>query len=116
MYSKAKSLAMNNGEVYHLVAALKRGKQFVKLGTNSRKTHPKFRRTFTNGPREVHSLHAEMSVLRFARPGDDLIVMRFRADGSRSMARPCPVCQKYIEEAGIRRVHYSNWSGDMVKM
>jgi len=113
---KAKDVAMNNGHVFHLVAILKRGKHIVRYGTNSSKTHPRFGRVYSAGPREVHSLHAEMDVLRFAKPGDDLIVLRYKANGNLSMAKPCSECQRHIKEAGIRRVHYSDWSGDVVKM
>ena len=115
VYYRAKEIALNNGEPYHVVCVLKRGRHIVRIGTNSKKTHPKFGRLFKSGPKEVHTLHAEMDVLRFAEPGDDLIVMRFKADGSLSMARPCKHCQKHIKEAGIRRVHFSDWSGDLVR-
>lgn len=116
VYYKAKNIALNNGEPYHLACILKRGRSIVRIGTNSKKTHPRFGRQFKSGPKEVHTLHAEMDVLRFAQPGDDLIVLRFKADGTLSMARPCECCQHHIKEAGIRRVHFSDWSGDIVRM
>ena len=107
---------MNNGENYHLACVLMRGKTIVRIGTNSKKTHPKFGRFFKSGPKEVYTLHAEMDVLRFAKPGDNIVVLRFKADGSLAMSRPCKHCQGHIESSGINRVHYSNPSGDIVRM
>jgi deoxycytidylate deaminase len=107
---------MNNGEPYHLACILKRGKTIVRIGTNSKKTHPRFGRFFKSGPKEVHTLHAEMDVLRFSKPGDDIIVLRFRANGSLAMSKPCECCQRHISKSGIRRVHYSDTSGDIVRM
>jgi deoxycytidylate deaminase len=116
VYYKAKTIAMNNGQPYHLACILKRGKSMLRIGTNSYKTHPRFGRKFKSGPKEVFTLHAEMDVLRFAQPGDDIIVLRFRADGSLAMAKPCIDCQKIIEEESIRRVYYSNSDGDIIRM
>ena len=111
-YRKARSVAINNGQEFHLAAILFRGKRIVRVGTNSTKTHPRFRRTHSNGDESAH-LHAEMDVLRFAKPGDTLMVFRFLADGTPSMSKPCPHCQKFIREAGITKVEYTDWSGDV---
>jgi len=56
-------------------------------------------------------MHAEMDVLRFAQPGDELEVMRFRKDGSLGMSKPCKFCQRHIRSAGIRRVYYTDEAG-----
>lgn len=112
---KAKDLALNNGQDYHLAAILVRKKTVVRIGTNSNKTHPRFLRTYKDGT-ERSQLHAEMDVLRFAQPGDTLFVTRWKADGSTSMAKPCEYCQKFIREVGITEVYYTNWDGKLVKM
>lgn len=87
-----------------------RGKNIVKLGTNCKKTHPRFARTYKSGHVGSH-LHAEMNVLRFSQPGDTLIVMRFRKDGDLSMAQPCIYCEQFIKEAKIKYVIYTDWDG-----
>lgn len=88
-----------------------RGKSQVKIGTNSDKTHPKFGRKYVRGG-VGFCLHAEMSVIPFSKPGDTIIVMRWRKDFTLSMARPCPACQHYLREAGIKKVIYSDWDGN----
>ena len=116
MYYKAKQIAMNNGRDYHLASILKRGKDIIRIGTNSGKTHPRFPRSFDSGPKTVHTLHAEMDALRFAKPGDTLIILRFKTDGTLSMACPCEECRKHIKAAGVTKVFYSNWDGEIVPM
>jgi len=109
VYYKAREVAINNGQQYHLAAILRRGKQVVRVGTNTQKTHPKFKRTYSDGSTASH-MHAEMSVLRFAKPGDTLEVMRF-AKQKLSMARPCQHCMEFIRQAGIKKVRFTNVSG-----
>jgi deoxycytidylate deaminase len=110
-YQKARELAMNNGRDFHLAAVLFRNNHVVRIGTNSSKTHPRFRRTHKNGQESSH-LHAEMDVLRFAKPGDTLLVIRFSARGQVTMAKPCEHCQKHIRDAGITKVRYTDWNGE----
>ena len=111
MYYEARTRAMNNGRQYHLAAILRRKGKVVKIGENTDKTHPKFKRQYKDGTWGSH-MHAEMNVLRFARPGDILEVMRFKkCDHTYAMARPCPLCMKFIKEAGIKKVRYTNSDG-----
>ena len=112
MYYRAKNAAVNNGRVYHVAAVLKRNGRVVRIGTNTDKTHPKFKRQYPDGTWGSH-MHAEMDVLRFAKPGDDLEVMRFRkCDHSLTMAKPCRYCLKEIIKAGISGVKYTDWNGE----
>ena len=48
----------------------------TRIGENTNKTHPRFKRQYPDGTWASH-MHAEMNVLRFARPGDELEVIRF---------------------------------------
>ncbi len=113
MYYRARELAMANGRQYHLAAILKRKGRVIKIGENTDKTHPRFTRTYDDGTVASH-MHAEMNVLRFSQPGDELEVMRFlkRDDCTYAMAKPCSICMKYIIEAGIKCVRYTNESGE----
>ena len=112
MYYEAKKLALNNKRAYHVVAILKRNKRVVKIGENTSKTHPKFKRQYSDGTWASH-MHAEMNVLRFAQPGDELEVMRFtKKCGKVTMAKPCELCQIEIRKAGISKVRYTNWHGE----
>ncbi len=109
VYHRARELAMSNGREYHLAALLRRGKQVVRMGANVSKTHPRFKRTYSDGTTGSH-MHAEMNVIRFAEPGDVLEVMRF---GKRkmAMAKPCEHCMHHIREAGIKKIRYTNARG-----
>jgi len=54
-------------------------------------------------------MHAEMDVLRFAEPGDELEVMRFRKiDNQLAMAKPCKYCMEHIISSGIKKVWYTD--------
>lgn len=103
---------MENGEQFHLVAILYRNKSIVRTATNSRKTSPRFERIYKNG-KKGFCLHAEMAVLRFAKPGDELVVYRFNAKGNKTCSKPCFACEGFIEESGIAKVSYSDWNGEM---
>ena len=103
---------MNNGRTYHLAAILRRNGRVVKIGENTNKTHPKFKRQYKDGTWASH-MHAEMNVLRFARPGDTIEVMRFSSvDESLTMAKPCSICMGFIREAKIKKVRYTDWDGN----
>lgn len=115
IYKKAKKKAMQNGRQFHLAAILRRRGSVIKIGENTDKTHPRFKRRFNDGTCAAH-MHAEMNVLRFARPGDELEVMRFRKGGKRALAKPCRHCMKHIIEAGIKKVTYTDENGEWVEM
>jgi deoxycytidylate deaminase len=112
---RAKDIALNNGHQYHHAAILFRGRRIIKIGTNSEKTHPRFHRTYENGEEGSH-IHAEMDVLRVAKPGDIITVMRWDSRGDITMSLPCRHCQQFIREAGIKLVIYSNWDGNFETM
>ena len=112
MYYKAKQLAINNGRPYHLAAILRRNGDVVKIGENTNKTHPRFKRQYSDGSWASH-MHAEMNVLRFAQPGDEIEVIRFsKCSHTRTMAKPCETCMAEMKKAGIKKVKYTNWQGE----
>lgn len=111
MYYKAKNIAMNNGRTYHLTAILRRNGNVIKMGENTNKTHPAFKRQYPDGTWSSH-MHAEMNVLRFAKPGDTIDVMRFSPKSEElTMAKPCKLCMKFMREAKIKKVRYTDWDG-----
>ena len=111
MYYEAREKALGNGRVYHLAAILRRRGRVVRIGINSDKTHPRFKRQYPDGSISAH-MHAEMDALRFAEPGDELEVMRWRkSDNSFAMAKPCRYCMQHITESGISKVTYTDASG-----
>ena len=111
VYYRAKKLAINNGRTYHLAAILRRNGKVIRIGENTDKTHPRFKRQYHDGTWGSH-MHAEMNVLRFAKEGDILEVMRFtKKANSLTMAKPCNFCMDQIQKAGIKKVRYTDWSG-----
>ena len=116
VYYRAKNLALKNGRTYHMAAILRRNGDVVKIGENTNKTHPRFKRQYKDGTWASH-MHAEMNVLRFAKPGDEIEVMRFsKCDHSLTMAKPCALCMAAMRDAGIKRVKYTDWSGNWVTL
>ena len=114
MYYRAKELATNNGRPYHLAAVLRRNGKVIRIGANTNKTHPRFKRQYKDGTWAAH-MHAEMNVLRFSQPGDELEVMRFVKNGL-AMAKPCEHCMRFILESGISKVSYTDEDGKWAQL
>lgn len=115
MYYLARAKALGNCHEFHITALLIRGKSIIKITTNSKKTHPKFERKYRSG-KSAHSLHAEMALVSSIRPGDTVEVYRWLADGTATMSRPCIHCQKALRNAGIKKVTYTDWDGNLQTM
>ena len=109
--SKAREIAMQNNQPFHLAAWFRRGSSIV-FSTNSGRCSTKFKRTYRDGSVGYH-LHAEMALLNKVPVGSisEVHVIRFTKNGSITMAKPCEHCQKYLKEYGIKKVHYTNWDG-----
>ena len=111
VYYRAKKLALDNGRDYHIAAILRRNGCVIRVGENTSKTHPRFKRQYPDGTWASH-MHAEMNVLRFAEPGDELEVIRFRKNDHKwTMAKPCSLCASHLKDSGIVKVRYTNWEG-----
>lgn len=108
-------MALNNDSPFHLTALLCRGKSIIKARANSSKTHPKYGRTYKSGFCG-YALHAEMAILNYSKPGDYVIVMRWTSKGEMTMAMPCEACQRFLRQAKIRKVYYSDWDGQFQMM
>jgi deoxycytidylate deaminase len=112
VYYASRDKALNNGvRGYHLAAFLRRKGKVIKVGINSMKTHPRFKRQYEDGTWGSH-MHAEMNVLRFARPGDELDVVRYTKCEGLKMAKPCDHCMMHIKKSGIKKVRFTNWEGE----
>lgn len=113
--------ADSNFDKYHVgcIAVLKN--KIIASSPNKLKTHPlqaeydRFR-NFNNirsDPKNMHSLHAEVSCLNILRNQDinykdlELYIVRLRRDRDYGLARPCAACMNLIINKGIRRIYYS---------
>ncbi len=105
---------------HFLIAATldKRGR-IIAIGENSIKTHPimKHYGGRVQLKHKIH-LHAEISALvRSQRRVHGIIVIRVsRNQGNLNMAKPCPICQAAINDAGIKNIYYSDRDGDIVSL
>lgn len=75
------------------------------------KTHPLQARLAleVGEPTKIY-LHAEVAALIKVRDWNDahrIAVFRYGADGSPRNAKPCRVCQRIIQQAGITEVEYT---------
>ena len=108
---KARSVALNNSQQYHVVAWAKKGSSIV-FGTNSIRCSTKFERVHPDGTKGFH-LHAEMDLMRQFKPGTlkEIAVARFLKNGSPTMSKPCCYCERFLKNFGVRKVYYTDWSG-----
>lgn len=111
-YAKARREALENNHTYHLAAYAKSGSSY-KIGVNSNRKSARFRRKYRDGTFGYH-LHAEMDLIRQYPEGTirTVNVIRFKKDGTITMAKPCDHCQRFLKEHGVRKVRYTNWQGE----
>lgn len=64
--------------------------------------------------------HAEVAALNklwwSKRKGTTVVSVRYTRSGTMAMAKPCPNCEKYLRENGVKTVYYSTDDGEMVMM
>ena len=81
----------------------------IAKGHNMMKTHPMQKRYATKaGNDKAIYLHAEISALVKCRDVPHTIyISRRMKNGATGLAKPCPICQMAIEEAGIKHIIYT---------
>lgn len=88
------------------------------FGYNNAKSHPRARRKFRDGEMGCCPIHAEMDALmkvpRASRERAKLFVFRFLKDGTLSMAKPCEMCQSFLEAEGVKlsNIYFTDWNGE----
>ena len=110
MYYKAKMKAMSNNMKYHVAAIVWRKKKPILIRSNSHKGHPSCLRTLEGGT-VTSSMHAEMNVLRFAKKGDEIEVIRWGKSGRKLCSKPCKMCENAMRNAGIAAVTFIDSDG-----
>lgn len=114
LFSAAVAAAMSSPSRVRVGAVLTKKKKLISAGVNlESKTHPKqagWARKAGLAPKQY--LHAEIAALARSRaPGDTIIVARVNPRGELRMARPCPICQLALIEAGVQKMWYSTDTG-----
>lgn len=66
------------------------------------------------------SVHAEVQALKKLWPNHRIdttvVTIRMTKGGRLGMAKPCPICEAYMRGAGVKKVIYSDASGQMITM
>lgn len=66
------------------------------------------------------STHAEVKALQQMWPnkraGVKVYSFRWRKSGTLGMAKPCPKCESYMRDCGVKVVYYSTSDGQIAKM
>jgi len=97
----------------HGAVLFDRSGKILSAKSNSLKTHPKLVK-FTDYP----YLHAESAcILGHGMDnceGLSLLVLRVLKNDQVSLSKPCVICQRVIEDAGLKSVYYTDVNG-MVK-
>lgn len=114
MYYKAKKKAMSNNMRYHVAAIVWRKKKPIFIRSNCHKGHPSCLRVLEGGA-ITSSMHAEMSALRFAKPGDEIEVIRWGKAGDIRCSKPCEMCESAMRRAGIAAVTFIDKEGRRTK-
>jgi len=82
----------------------------ISIGTNSfTKSHTKQAYYASRiGNKVKIYLHAEIdSLIRCQGEPYAMYIARVKKDGSPALAKPCPICQGAIRDAGIKKVYYT---------
>jgi pyrimidine deaminase RibD-like protein len=66
------------------------------------------------------TVHAEVQALKKLWPshraGTTVLTIRMTKGGNLGMAKPCPICEAYMRGAGVKKVIYSDASGQLITM
>ena len=93
-------------------AVIFKGGQILNSSCNKNKTNP------IRVPHKscINKLHAEMAAIRNCNTeGASILVIRLdKRDYSLTMAKPCPDCEFFIREAGIKKIVYSDFDGKLI--
>jgi deoxycytidylate deaminase len=93
-----------------MAAIIARGNRVISFGVNKRKTHTSQKLTHPNRNTLQH-LHAELDAIigveKDQLEGSTIYVCRRLRNGDVGISRPCAMCQKLIEAAGISLVYFS---------
>ena len=100
-----------------LAAVLYKGGAVIRVACNENKTLGYRKKYFSHGE---PSRHAEMNVIHGI-PRDvinrcSLLVVRIDKKGNLKSAKPCLACVNVLHDSGIKKVFYSSYSGEIIKL
>lgn len=114
LYRRTIDVALTSPSRKQVGAILLKKNTIISEGTNlEKKSHPiQARWAQRAGLHEKIYLHAEISALVKCRDdADTIIVARINSEGKLRNAKPCPICEMALKEAGIHNIHYTTDDG-----
>ena len=118
-FQKAKAAStLSDFPTHKLGAVMMLGNKVLAVGYNITKTHPvqkkyNLERGYDPNVKNNGQIHAEMMCLINTKYLDvdwskvSLYIYREHKDHTTAMAKPCPACEKAIQERGINQVYYT---------
>lgn len=116
MLHKAIELARANPtDLPKMAAIIVKDRRIIGSGFNSRRSHP-LQFAFSKSHVKI-ALHAEISSIIDALrnhdkeelEGSSIYVARVLKNGSRAIAKPCPICQRAISAYGIKASYWTDY-------
>ena len=97
---------------------LDKNKKLVSTGYNSSDHHPKqASASHATGASPLVTVHGEIDALiKARRVAYSAYVVRILKDGTLSMSASCKICYHALNRAGISRIYYSDWNGNIQEM
>lgn len=84
----------------------------ISKGWNSNLAHGGLRKKY--GQR---SHHAETHCMRGVKKADSILIVRLsRGSKKLTMSKPCDPCMNFLRDKGIKKIYFSNWSGEIEEM
>jgi hypothetical protein len=113
----AKNACKKSDCEHSLAAVLYKGGAVIRVACNENKTIAYRKKYFQHGE---PSRHAEMNVIHSI-PRDvitkcSLLVVRINKKGNLTSAKPCIACASALNDAGIKKVYYSSYTGEIIKL
>lgn len=102
---------------FMLAAVLYKGGSIIRVCTNQNKTIRYRTKYFYHGE---PSRHAEINAIHNIPPDViqkcSLLVVRINKQGEVVSAKPCMACANILKDSGIKKVHYSSYNGEILKL
>lgn len=114
---RAKFACLKSKCDHTLAAILYKGGAVIRSACNESKTIGYRKKYFSHGE---PSRHAEINAIHGI-PRDviekcSLLVVRLDKKGNLKSAKPCIACANALYDSGIKKVFYSNYAGDILKL
>lgn len=113
----AKNACKRSSCEHTLAAVLYKGGSVIRIACNESKPLGYRKKYFAHGE---PSRHAEMNVIHGI-PRDviakcSILVVRLNKKNELKSAKPCLACANALNDAGLKKVFYSSYSGDILKL